>query len=60
MYEDLKSIEKVSGNTVVNSGDGLLFTAMNGSTYAVSGLKLRDVVFSQIIGYSNVQWQRMN
>jgi hypothetical protein len=59
-YEDLKGIEKVNGNNVITSGDGLLFTMMNGTAYAVSGLKLRDVVFSQIIGYSNVQWQRMN
>jgi hypothetical protein len=57
-YRDMKSIEKAVGSRTT-AGDDLVFTAMDGTEYGASGLKARDEVFSQIIGYSNVQWQRM-
>lgn len=39
-------------------GDALRFTDIAGQEFKVSGLKNRDVVFSQIVGYSNVRWQK--
>lgn len=58
-YEDLKSIEKAAGTSIISSGNALLFRDMDGKEYVASKLKHRDEVFSQIIGYSNVRWQRM-
>lgn len=57
-YKDLKSIEKIVRTSTVLPDDGLLFTDVDGKEYGASGLKLRDEVFSQIIGYSNVRWRR--
>jgi hypothetical protein len=57
-YRDMKSIEKAAGSSTI-AGDDLVFTAMDGAEYGASGLNIRDEVFSQIIGYSHVQWQRM-
>ena len=41
----------------VGSGQGLLFVASSGESYRVSGLKSRNEVFTQIIGYSRLHWQ---
>jgi hypothetical protein len=56
-YDELKSMQKIVGSSTISSGEDLLFTDMNDVQYQVSGLKLRDEVFTQIIGYSGVQWQ---
>ncbi|KAI4138805.1 MAG: hypothetical protein L6R39_006594 [Caloplaca ligustica] len=41
----------------VGAGEGLLFVLASGEGHRVSGLKLRDEVFTQIIGYSGLRWQ---
>lgn len=56
-YKDMKSVQKFKGFNATG-GDDLVFTSMDGTQYRASGLKVRDEVFSQIIGYSNVEWQR--
>lgn len=57
-YKNMKSIQKLKGSKTA-AGDDLVFTSVDGTKYTASGLKVRDEVFSQIIGYSNVQWQRI-
>lgn len=52
-------MEKAAGSSNISSGDDLCFTSMDGKQSITAGLKARDEVFSQIIGYSNVQWRRM-
>lgn len=39
-------------------GDDIVFVDNDGREYKVSGLKERDLAFSQIIGYSGIRWQR--
>ena len=56
-YNELKSMQKIVGSSTISSGEDLLFVDLNDVEYRVSGLKLRDEVFTQIIGYSGVQWQ---
>ncbi len=56
-YDELKSMQKIVGSSTISSGEDLLFVDMNDAKCQVSGLKLRDEVFTQIIGYSGVQWQ---
>ena len=41
----------------VGAGDGMLFVTTEGENYRVAGLKLRNEVFTQIIGYSGLRWQ---
>lgn len=50
-YENLTMLQKVG------TGEGLLFVDVNGEGYRVSGLKARNEVFTQIVGYSNLRWQ---
>jgi hypothetical protein len=57
-YKDMKSIQKFKGSNITG-GDDLVFTSIGGTDHRASGLKARDEVFSQIIGYGNVDWQRM-
>ena len=49
-YDDCKTIRKVSDS-------GLIFELMEDDEFMVTGLKLRDEVFTQIIGYSGLAWQ---
>ena len=42
---------------MINSGQDILFVDMQDTQYQVSALKLRDEVFTQVIGYSAVEWQ---
>ena len=39
------------------SGEDILFTTLDDEEYQVSALKLRDQVFTQIVAYSNIEWQ---
>ena len=50
-YGEVKTVQKLS------SGDGLLFVLMDDTAFKVQGLKLRNEVFTQIIGYSGLSWQ---
>ena len=50
-FDDVKLLEKVG------TGEGLLFVDTNDEEFRVSGLKLRNEVFTQIIGYSGLRWQ---
>ena len=49
-FDKIKSMKKV-GN------DGLAFVHTNDEDLRVAGLKLRNEVFTQIIGYSGLRWQ---
>ena len=49
-YDDCKTIRKASDS-------GLIFELMEDGEFMVTGLKLRDEVFTQIIGYSGLAWQ---
>ena len=49
-YDDCKTIRK-------ESNSGLIFELMEDGEFMVMGLKLRDEVFTQIIGYSGLAWQ---
>ena len=48
---------QIVGSSMINSGQDLLFIDMRDTQYRLSGLKLRDEVFTQIIGYSDIEWQ---
>ena len=50
-YTNLTTMQKVG------TGEGLVFVQENGEEYRVSGLKARNEVFTQIVGYSNLRWQ---
>lgn len=50
-FDDITLLQKVG------AGDGMLFVTSGGEKFRVSGLKLRNEVFSQIIGYSGLRWQ---
>lgn len=50
-FDDLTTLQKVG------TGEGLLFVLSSGEGYRVSGLKSRNEVFTQIIGYSGLHWQ---
>lgn len=50
-FDDLAMLQKVG------AGEGLLFVLSNGEAHKVSGLKSRNEVFTQIIGYSGLRWQ---
>ena len=50
-YENVTTLQKVG------TGEGLVFVDANGEGYRVSGLKARNEVFTQIVGYSNLRWQ---
>ena len=41
----------------VGAGEGLLFVDTDDDEYLVSGLKARNEVFTQIVGYSGLRWQ---
>ena len=64
-YSQLKSLRKVanpgSNNPLSHTADaadeGILLTDVEDMEYSVTGLKERDEVFTQIIGYSGLQWQ---
>lgn len=49
--EQLKLMEKVGGR------EGLRFVHTSEEEFRVSGLKLRDEVFTQIVGYSGLRWR---
>ena len=49
-YDECKTIRKASDS-------GLIFELMEDREFMVMGLKLRDEVFTQIIGYSGLAWQ---
>lgn len=50
-FDDLSMLQKVG------AGEGLVFVLADGERYRVSGLKSRNEVFTQIIGYSDLRWQ---
>ncbi|KAL8692932.1 MAG: hypothetical protein Q9218_002134 [Villophora microphyllina] len=50
-FEDVSLLQKVG------AGEGLLFVDTKDATFRVSGLKSRNEVFTQIIGYSGLRWQ---
>ncbi|KAL8899511.1 MAG: hypothetical protein Q9207_006163 [Kuettlingeria erythrocarpa] len=50
-FHDLTMLQKIG------AGEGLLFVLSSGEAYKVSGLKSRNEVFTQIIGYSGLRWQ---
>ena len=50
-FDDITLLQKVG------AGEGMLFVTTGGENYRVSGLKMRNEVFSQIIGYSGLRWQ---
>lgn len=50
-YNEVKTIQKLK------SGDGLIFTLMDGTEQKVMGLQARDELFTQILGYSELVWQ---
>ncbi len=50
-YDNVKSIQKPT------SGDGIQFVLMDDTEHKVMGLKQRNEVFTQIIGYSGLRWQ---
>ncbi|KAL8952867.1 MAG: hypothetical protein Q9183_007369, partial [Haloplaca sp. 2 TL-2023] len=50
-FEDVKLIQKVG------AGEGLIFVHTTDEVFRVSGLKRRNEVFTQIIGYSGLRWQ---
>lgn len=50
-YEEVKTIQKSK------SGDGLLFALMDGTERSIMGLKARNEIFTQILGYSELVWQ---
>lgn len=53
-YDDLKLLQKVGAG---ETGVGLLFVDVNDEAFRVAGLKMRNEVFTQIIGYSGLRWQ---
>jgi len=50
-YDEVKTIQKST------SGDGLVFALMDDGERKVMGLKTRNEIFTQIIGYSGLVWQ---
>ncbi|KAI4180440.1 MAG: hypothetical protein LQ348_005199 [Seirophora lacunosa] len=50
-FDDITVLQKVG------AGEGLLFVLASGEGHRVSGLKSRNEVFTQIIGYSGLRWQ---
>ena len=50
-YDNVKTIQKPK------SGDGISFVLMDDSEHKVMGLKQRNEVFTQIIGYGGLVWQ---
>ena len=52
-FEEVKILQKFG------AGDGLLFVCTSGDEFRVAGLKARNEIFSQIIGYSGLRWQVM-
>lgn len=50
-YDNVKTIQKPK------SCEGIRFVLMNGDEHQVMGLKQRNEVFTQIIGYSGLVWQ---
>ena len=64
-YEEVKSLRKVinpgSKNPLSHTADAadeaIMLVDMERREYCVTGLKERDEVFTQIIGYSGVEWQ---
>jgi hypothetical protein len=64
-YSQLKSLRKVANpgsknplsHTADAADEGILLIDIEDREYSVTGLKERDEVFTQIIGYSGLQWQ---
>lgn len=50
-FEDVVLLQKVG------AGDGLRFVDTKDAEFRVAGLKSRNEVFTQIIGYSGMTWQ---
>ncbi|KAL8682480.1 MAG: hypothetical protein Q9186_001427 [Xanthomendoza sp. 1 TL-2023] len=50
-FDETRLIQKVG------AGEGLLFVHSEGEEFRVSGLKMRNEVFTQILGYSGLKWQ---
>ncbi|KAL8869908.1 MAG: hypothetical protein Q9174_003920 [Haloplaca sp. 1 TL-2023] len=50
-FENVKLIQKIG------AGDGLVLVHNTDEVFRVSGLKLRNEVFTQIVGYSGLRWQ---
>ncbi|OQV06013.1 hypothetical protein CLAIMM_10656 [Cladophialophora immunda] len=57
-YERLQRIHKVPRTSLHTNSEGLLFVTMDEAQYEIAGLRHRDEVFSQIVGYSDVQWKK--
>ena len=65
-YSNLKSVQKVKrivstqqvvGSVQISTGEGILFIDMQDKQYRLSALERRDEVFTQIIGYSGIDWR---
>ncbi|KAK3707272.1 hypothetical protein LTR37_012273 [Vermiconidia calcicola] len=56
-YAKLKSMQKVIGSDSISSGEDIIFIDVEDKEYRVSALTVRDEVFTQIIAYSNIEWQ---
>lgn len=41
----------------LGSSEDIIFVHMNDEEFKVSELKLRDEVFTQVIGFSSLRWQ---
>lgn len=56
-YDQLKKMTKSEGKAPPAYGKGLVFVHIDDDTeFEVYGLKARDEVFTQIIGYSGIKW----
>ncbi|KAI1611708.1 hypothetical protein EDD36DRAFT_297308 [Exophiala viscosa] len=57
-FRELIGIQKITVQVKSGEEAGLIFTKLNGTTHDVAHLVERDLVFSQIIGYSRLLWKR--
>ena len=49
--------QQIVGSTMIGSGEDILFIDMQDKQYRLAALKLRDEVFTQIVGYSGIDWR---
>jgi hypothetical protein len=59
LFDDIKSIQKITEqNSHGGEEAGLQFVSYEGEKRTVLDLARRDEVFSQIVGFSGLQWKR--
>ena len=49
--------QQIVGLSIINSSQDILFIDIQDTQYRISALKLRDEVFIQVIGYSDIVWR---